>query len=479
MRVSAKVLLILLATSLFLIDLPSSHALSRVGAITFNPGESQLASAAIDSAAGYAYFGTGNQGPGSIIKVRLSDFTEVGSLNLTNYGEHNFVAMVADPAHGFLYPASLFGDLVRIRLSDFSRIDAINSPYFQRLSIDPSAGYIYAGSGGGIGGHLTKVRLSDFTQVATTTLNTTDHEFMSTINVDPATGYGYAGTCCNSSIAEIVQFRLSDLTKVNELPLQSGEDVYSSVIDTGAGFAYYATAANTIVKVRLSDLTRNATLTPGYGGLSGGIIDPPHDYAYFGAPGNTVLRIRLSTLTVAGSLILNSGEGLGSASVFDPATGFAYLGQYTSPGIVVKIQTASIPATPSGLTATGGANKISLSWTPPSTNAGAPITSYKLYRGTSSGSETPYQTLGNVTSYQDNNANVSITYYYKVTANNTAGESGFSNEANAAATPAPRPVPSTPVELWVPIVIAAVAAGIAVLFLVMRKRKPTQTASKT
>jgi fibronectin type III domain protein len=461
-----------------LIGLPTSHALNRVGSITLNPGENQLVSAVIDPGAGYAYFGTGNQQAAYIIKIRLSDFTRVSSLNLTSYGEHFFVSAVIDPSHGFAYFGALGGDLVRIRLSDFTRVDAIGNLDFQVMVIDSAGGYIYGGAGGTLGGHITKIRLSDFTQVATMTFNTGDRYFWSEV-VDPIGGFGYVGTCCNSSTAEIMKFRLSDLTRIGSLTLNSGEnDVVSSVIDPAGGFGYFATSANTIVKVRLSDLSRNATLAPPNTGLQGGLIDPPHDYAYFGADGDNVLRVRLSDLTLAGTLALNGGEGLGRASVFDSSTAFAYLGQTTSPGIVIKIQTASIPAPPSGLTATGGPGKVSLSWAPPSSDGGGPISSYKVYRGTSASTETPYQTLGNVTFYQDAGANVSKTYFYKVTANNTAGESGFSNEASATATPASSTSPLTlPTLLAISLIIAAIAAAVAIVVL-MRKRAATKSRNK-
>lgn len=478
MRISLRFLLLILVISSFLIGLPTSHALNRVGSITFNPGEGLLSSAVIDPAAGYAYFGTGNQPSGSIIKVRLSDFTRVSSLNLTSYNENWFVSAVIDPSHGFAYFGQLGGDLVRIRISDFSRVDAIGVLNFQVMAIDTAGGYIYGGTGISTGSRITKIRLSDFTQVATMTFNTGDR-YTSAEVVDPIGGFGYFGTCCNSSTAEIVKYRLSDLTRIGALALNSGEtDVNSAVIDPAGGFGYFATSASTVVKVRLSDLSRNATLSPPVSGLEGGLIDVPHDYAYFGTAVNSVVRVRLSDLTLAGTLVLNGGERLDNAAVFDPMTAFAYLGQLTSPGVVVKIETANIPAPPSGLTATGGPGKISLGWAPPSSNGGGPVNSYEVYRGTSSGTETPYQTLGNVTSYQDTGANVSTTYFYKITSNNTAGESGFSNEASATATVAsPGSPPPSSTLLAISLTIAAIAAVVAVVVL-MRKREATKSSSK-
>src|SRR2546428_7771099 len=60
---------------------------TRVGALTLNPGEDLLSSAVIDSTGGYAYFGT-DTFPGIIVKVRLSDFTRVGALTLRS-GEND------------------------------------------------------------------------------------------------------------------------------------------------------------------------------------------------------------------------------------------------------------------------------------------------------------------------------------------------------------------------------------------------------
>lgn len=88
------------------------------------------------------------------------------------------------------------------------------------------------------------------------------------------------------------------------------------------------------------------------------------------------------------------------------------------------------------VTATGGNGRIDLAWTLP-TDGGATISSTKVYRGTSPGSETLYATLGNVTSYADTAVTNGTTYYYKVSAQNSVGSSPLSSEVTATATPAP------------------------------------------
>ncbi|HEY0805474.1 MAG TPA: PKD domain-containing protein, partial [Pseudonocardiaceae bacterium] len=95
------------------------------------------------------------------------------------------------------------------------------------------------------------------------------------------------------------------------------------------------------------------------------------------------------------------------------------------------------PGPPTGLTAGAGNGQASLSWTPPTTNGGVNITSYRVYRGTSSGTETLLTSggcsgLGAVTSCTDTGLTNGQKYFYKVTAMNAIGEGTQSNEASAS-----------------------------------------------
>ena len=88
------------------------------------------------------------------------------------------------------------------------------------------------------------------------------------------------------------------------------------------------------------------------------------------------------------------------------------------------------PATPTGLQATAGNTQVSLSW-----NASAGAASYDVKRSTTSGG--PYNTaLGSpaTTNFTDTSVSNGTSYYYVVSAVNTAGQSG--NSAQASATPA-------------------------------------------
>jgi fibronectin type 3 domain-containing protein len=101
------------------------------------------------------------------------------------------------------------------------------------------------------------------------------------------------------------------------------------------------------------------------------------------------------------------------------------------------------PGAPTNLSATRGNGQVALTWSAPASNGGSAITAYKLYRGTATNTETLIQTLGNVTSYTDPGLANGTTYYYKVTAVNTVGESALSTESSAT----PATVPGAPAGL--------------------------------
>jgi beta-glucanase (GH16 family) len=89
-------------------------------------------------------------------------------------------------------------------------------------------------------------------------------------------------------------------------------------------------------------------------------------------------------------------------------------------------QAPAIPNPPANLTAKAGNQQVALSW---AISLGA--AAYNVYRGTSTGAETLYQSGLSGTTFTDTNATDGTTYYYEVTAVNSSGESGKSNEANA------------------------------------------------
>jgi len=98
--------------------------------------------------------------------------------------------------------------------------------------------------------------------------------------------------------------------------------------------------------------------------------------------------------------------------------------------------TVTVPAAPTGVTATGGSLQVTLSWA-----AVSGATSYNVYYSTTSGVTTATGTkiAGAATPYVQTGLTAGTTYYYIVTAVNSAGEGTASTQASAvtaAATPA-------------------------------------------
>jgi fibronectin type 3 domain-containing protein len=103
------------------------------------------------------------------------------------------------------------------------------------------------------------------------------------------------------------------------------------------------------------------------------------------------------------------------------------------------------PGAPTGLAAAAGDDTVSLSWVAPALDGGSPVTEYRVRRGTSPGSETFLASAGAATSFVDSTAANGITYSYRVSAVNAAGEGTLS--AGATATPAALVAPLEPLPL--------------------------------
>jgi fibronectin type 3 domain-containing protein len=101
---------------------------------------------------------------------------------------------------------------------------------------------------------------------------------------------------------------------------------------------------------------------------------------------------------------------------------------------------ATAPAAPANLSATAGNQQVSLSWT-----ASSGATSYNVMRGTVNGGPYTQIATATVTNYADTGLTNGTTYYYVVTAVNTAGQSSNSNQASA--TPTGAAVPAAPANL--------------------------------
>jgi len=155
----------------------------------------------------------------------------------------------------------------------------------------------------------------------------------------------------------------------------------------------------------------------------------------FDSPLNAAIQIAADKAYTSGAVYGFDGTGtsLAQAGVISSISGnqFTYsIPPLTAYHIVLKAGNEAPPSAPTGLTATAGDAQASLSWT-----ASGGAASYNVKRATTSGG--PYTTVATGvagTTYTNTGLTNGTTYYYVVSAANSAGESA--NSAAASATPA-------------------------------------------
>jgi len=162
----------------------------------------------------------------------------------------------------------------------------------------------------------------------------------------------------------------------------------------------------------------------------------------------TVFRIERGTGSNGGSFDQITTVGAGvvaySDTGLDPSTTYRYRirannsagnSAFSNVATATTLSTTTLPEAPSSLVATStSSTSISLSWVDNSNNE----TGFRIERGTTSTG--PFTELAatseGVTAYSNKDLTASTTYYYRVRANNSAGDSAVSNVANATTLPA-------------------------------------------
>jgi len=115
--------------------------------------------------------------------------------------------------------------------------------------------------------------------------------------------------------------------------------------------------------------------------------------------------------------------------------------------LTASSSSTTVPGAPTGVSATAGSGSIAMAWTAPASTGGSAITSYSIYRGTSTGQETLLGTASSTArSYTDTAVVSGTTYYYQVAAVNAMGTSSRSAEASAKV-PTVLTVPGAPTGL--------------------------------
>jgi len=258
--------------------LASSAAPAAVGKVPSNfmsfssatlaAGQNAIGSGVIDSAHGFAYFGTLTQ-PGQVIKIRLSDLVEVSSITLSS-GADNLASAVIDTVGGFAYFGSSDtpGLVTRVQLSNFTETGRVTfkageGPALSAV-IDIRNGFAYFGTGDSPG-KVIQIGLTNFKETAALALNTGLNQLTSAV-IDPQKSYAYFGT--NTSPGKIVQVGLAGGSPFQNgvLSLAAGEDfLRSAVIDTVNEYAYFGTLsypAGVIAQIDLIPSIPQITVQP-------------------------------------------------------------------------------------------------------------------------------------------------------------------------------------------------------------------------
>jgi large repetitive protein len=108
----------------------------------------------------------------------------------------------------------------------------------------------------------------------------------------------------------------------------------------------------------------------------------------------------------------------------------------------------SVPGSPTGLKTSYGDGFIALSWSPPTSTGGSPVTGYHVYLGYSSSFVGAREFTTSGTSFRLTDAENGSQYYIKVTALNAAGEGPPTPVTSVV--PVPHVVPTQPVAPSVP-----------------------------
>lgn len=341
-----------------------------IASLILEEGENALASAVIDEANGYAYFGTGSGTfPARVIKVALGDGTSpptrVGTATMAQ-GEAFLDAAVIDAENGYAYFGTLTqpgrvikvalgaGDAPPMRLGALTLEQGENA--LRSAVIDTENGYAYFGTGT-VTGRIVKVALGEGdalpTRIGAATLASGEQNVLSGV-IDPVRGYAYFGA--GTTPGRVVKVALGEgdtpPVRVGAVTMNPGEGSLGTAgIDTSNGYAYFTASGpvSTFIKVALGEgdaaPTRAgaALLDPNDSLITSLAIAPEQGVAYLGSVSSVgrVIQVALGADDAApvrlGAAILGADAGDLTTAVLDTARGFGYFGAGSSPGRVQKV----------------------------------------------------------------------------------------------------------------------------------------------
>ena len=323
-------------------------------------------------------------------------------------------------------------------LAVFTHNYSINIPSFI------GGGYAYLGFTGATGGATAIQKVQTWTYTVVPVAPYTP----ATLTVTPASGTELDlawsepySTVTNFNILKLVN---GSYQQIGQVP--GTTTVFNATgLNVGAPYSFEVVAVNTIGSSAPTTAVSGTTPTPPlaisnlqFNSLTNSSVKITWTNNATNATGIVIVRQQESNnsqylITLANTATEYDDSGLLSGVGYDYLVTAVNLAG-PSNGVDVLVQT--IPVAPATPTVSVAGTGITLTWAP----YGHAVAAWNVYRGTTSGGESPTPVATNLASpsYTDPNLTPGLTYYYTVTAVDTGGESPASTEVHGAiATPTP------------------------------------------
>jgi len=197
-------------------------------------------------------------------------------------------------------------------------------------------------------------------------------------------------------------------------------------------------------------------------------------HVYVGSLDDKIYCLNATTGVLAWSC--TTGNNVASSPAV--AGGHVYVGSCDDK--VYCLPMTCLSSAPQLFTAKAGNTQVVLSWAAPASNYGSAITNYKVYKGTTSGGEVLFATLGVALTYTITGLTNGQVYYFQVSAQNSNGEGARSAEVSATPMTAPTTVPgvtSPPNNTWL-IEVAIIGGLVVVVAGVTQAKRRNKTRSR-
>jgi titin len=143
--------------------------------------------------------------------------------------------------------------------------------------------------------------------------------------------------------------------------------------------------------------------------------------------------------TISGSLTYRDTDVVNGISYLYYLTSFTNVGE-SVPTTPLDVIPFGLPGFVTDISAMAGDGNVTLTWTPPSSDGGRPITKYIIRWGEDPGSLINRNTIGNVTTFLHKDLDNGVKYHYKVSALSEGGEGRLSETVSATPMGLPGPV---------------------------------------